>query len=72
MAYPEATGSVSDATNRQWQGPVKPEDFAAHCRRWVESGVQIIGGCCGTTIHHIRAMVDRLPDRTGPRARAVA
>ncbi len=66
MAYPEATGF--DAESRQTRGPVPPEDFAAHCRGWVESGVQIIGGCCGTTIHHIRAMVDRLPDRPGSRA----
>ena len=64
MAYPEATGF--DAETRQARGPVEPSDFADHCRAWVESGVQIIGGCCGTTIHHIRAMVDRLPDRPGP------
>ena len=67
MAYPEATGF--DALSRQARGPVEPHDFATHCRGWVENGVQIIGGCCGTTIHHIRAMVDRLPDRPGPRAR---
>ena len=29
--------------------------------------IQIIGGCCGTTIRHIRAMVDRLPERPGLR-----
>jgi len=28
---------------------------------------KIIGGCCGTTVHHIRAMVDRLPARPGSR-----
>ena len=33
-----------------------------HCRDWVESGVQIIGGCCGTTIEHIRALVYELGD----------
>ena len=65
MAYPEATHPYS-------AGPlarilVEPEEFATQCRAWVESGVQIIGGCCGTTIRHIRAMVDRLPDRPGPR-----
>ena len=65
MAYPEATGF--DAETRRLRGPVPPEDFADHCRAWVESGVQIIGGCCGTTIHHIRAMVDRLPAQPGPR-----
>ena len=68
MAYPEATRR--DSVTRLGRALVEPEDFASHCRRWVESGVQIIGGCCGTTIRHIRAMVDRLPDRPGPRLRA--
>ena len=65
MAYPEATHP--DSVSPLARVLVEPEDFASHCRGWVESGVQIIGGCCGTTIRHIRAMVDRLPDRPGPR-----
>ena len=65
MAYPEATRP--DSTSQSARVPVEPEDFASHCRVWVESGVQIIGGCCGTTIRHVRAMVDRLPERPGPR-----
>ena len=64
MAYPEANGFDAVARGPM---PVGPGDFAAHCRAWVEGGVQIIGGCCGTTIDHIRAMVARLPDRPGPR-----
>ena len=47
-----------------------PEAFAEVCRSYVENGVQIIGGCCGTTIEHIRAMVDALPDHVGPRPAA--
>ena len=66
MAYPETTGY--DAGAREARGPVTPEDFAQHCRGWVDGGVQIIGGCCGSTIHHIRAMVDKLPDQCGPRS----
>ena len=65
MAYPEATHR--DSVTHLARVLVEPEDFASHCRGWVESGVQIIGGCCGTTIRHIRAMVDRLPDRPGSR-----
>ena len=70
MTYPEAHGF--DAESRQYLGQVKPDVFADHCRQWVESGVQIVGGCCGTTIHHIRAMVDQLPERPGPRPEASA
>ncbi|MCY3812145.1 MAG: homocysteine S-methyltransferase family protein [Gammaproteobacteria bacterium] len=65
MAYPEATGF--DAETRQNRRTVPPDEYAGYCRGWVDGGVQIIGGCCGTTVHHIRAMVDRLPARPGSR-----
>ncbi len=58
MAYPEATNLAT----------IEPAAFAARCRDWVAGGVQIIGGCCGTTIEHIRAMVESLPDKVGPRS----
>ena len=67
MAYPEALGF--DAVT-QGSMAVAPDDFARHCRTWVEQGVQIIGGCCGTTIHHIQAMVEELPERPGVRPQA--
>ncbi|MBT5432210.1 MAG: homocysteine S-methyltransferase family protein [Alphaproteobacteria bacterium] len=62
MAYPETIHHNAQTV------PVK--DFAGACRGWVDSGVQIIGGCCGTTIEHIRAMVDELPAEVGPRKAA--
>jgi methionine synthase I (cobalamin-dependent) len=33
-----------------------PEEYAAHARRWLEHGAQIVGGCCGTTPEHTRAL----------------
>ncbi len=33
-----------------------PEDFASHALRWLEAGAQLVGGCCGTTPDHIRAL----------------
>ena len=68
MAYPETL--VFDAASHRAQVTVSEEGFADACRGWVEGGVQIIGGCCGTTIEHIRAMVDRLPPTVGPRRAA--
>jgi methionine synthase / methylenetetrahydrofolate reductase(NADPH) len=35
-----------------------PEYFALFAREAAEMGVQILGGCCGTTPAHIRAMAD--------------
>lgn len=40
--------------------PVSPDAFAAGAGRLVELGVRLIGGCCGTTPAHIRALARRL------------
>ena len=48
-------------------GDLSPEIFAEACRGWVDQGVQIIGGCCGTTIEHMQAMIGRLPAQVGDR-----
>lgn len=40
---------------------LSPESLAAHHERFVEeSGVALVGGCCGTTPDHISAVADRL------------
>jgi 5-methyltetrahydrofolate--homocysteine methyltransferase len=37
----------------------QPETTAAHIREWAESGLlNVVGGCCGTTPDHIRAMAE--------------
>jgi methionine synthase / methylenetetrahydrofolate reductase(NADPH) len=33
-----------------------PEYFAAHTHRFLDAGVRLLGGCCGTTPRHIAAM----------------
>ncbi len=33
-----------------------PAEMAGHARRWMEAGVRIIGGCCGTTPGHLAAL----------------
>ena len=63
MAYPETSSQVRKGV----RDAVEPAVFAAHCSDWVARGVQVIGGCCGTTIEHIRAMVNELPDAKGAR-----
>ena len=34
-----------------------PEHFGVFARRMLKSGVRVVGGCCGTTPDHIRAML---------------
>ena len=48
--------------------PETPESLAPQLREWAESGfLNIVGGCCGTTPDHIRAMVEAVRD-VKPRA----
>lgn len=43
---------------------VTPENFARSCEKMIDKGVQIIGGCCGTTPEHIKALSDMLKSKT--------
>ena len=45
-----------------------PETMALHLREWATSGLlNIVGGCCGTTPEHIKAIADAIHD-VAPRA----
>ncbi len=50
--------------------PATPEYLADHARAFLEEGVSIIGGCCGTGPAHTEAMAQALRGRA-PRARVV-
>jgi 5-methyltetrahydrofolate--homocysteine methyltransferase len=39
-----------------------PADLAAHARRYVEQGARIVGGCCGSTPAHVRAVAEAVRD----------
>lgn len=39
---------------------VSPKDFAASAVKLADAGVSILGGCCGTTPDHIKALVQAL------------
>ena len=43
---------------------VNPEEFAKTMEEILELGVSAIGGCCGTTPEHIRAMAEMAGRRT--------
>ncbi len=47
---------------------LSPEGLAEHHERFItELGVNVVGGCCGTTPEHIAAVVERCRDLTPPR-----
>jgi len=39
---------------------MSPEDFADGMIKCLESGASLIGGCCGTTLDHLKAVVRRI------------
>ncbi len=39
-----------------------PADMAAIVKPLLDAGVQIIGGCCGTTPAHLKAMKEKMPE----------
>jgi 5-methyltetrahydrofolate--homocysteine methyltransferase len=54
-----------------------PVEFARHARALVDAGAAIVGGCCGTTPAHIRALKEQVkavkpPSRTPSRVSALS
>lgn len=45
---------------------VEPDAYARYAREWLDLGVRVVGGCCGTTPAHIaalRTLIDRVTGR---------
>jgi homocysteine S-methyltransferase len=47
-----------------------PEYMASYAKRFVQHGVRIVGGCCGTTPEHIRAIRSAVHSERGPKPAA--
>ena len=47
--------------------PLSPDELAQYLSDFVDTfGISLIGGCCGTTPEHLKAVVDRVADRPTP------
>lgn len=74
-AQPNA-GQPRNVNGRNMYLSSSPDFMASYARRFVKAGVRIIGGCCGTTPEHIRAMKEAVvalrptsrPPRPGERS----
>jgi homocysteine S-methyltransferase len=73
-AYPDAERKdyMSATRDRTVENKISPGEFARQARQWVESGVQIIGGCCGYGLPYIRPLREALPQRIATPRRRVA
>jgi len=74
-AQPNA-GRPRRVHGRRFEYNIDGDYFARYARRFVEAGASLVGGCCGTTPTHIRAVVDQTADlrprRSRPRSATVA
>ena len=52
--YPESGHFVKP--NWDFVDVLPPDDLAIEAKAWLKSGVQLLGGCCGTGPEHIRVL----------------
>ncbi|UCE99126.1 MAG: homocysteine S-methyltransferase family protein [Planctomycetota bacterium] len=60
LIYAEPNAGKPELIENKAVYKVSPEDFAAAAEKMHSAGVNIIGGCCGTTPAHIKAMTENL------------
>ncbi len=62
MAQPNA--GLPQIENGKTVYNVSAEEFGEQCAKMARFGVSVLGGCCGTTPDHIRALVEKCADYT--------
>ena len=50
--------------NWQFVNMISPEDYLDEANSWVEDGAQIVGGCCGIGLDHMKVLGGGLPRST--------
>jgi S-methylmethionine-dependent homocysteine/selenocysteine methylase len=71
MAYPDAGRAdyVQKWQDRETGNEETPDEFTGAASAWVDSGVQVIGACCGFGVEYIEPLRGALPDKiANPRA----
>jgi len=63
MAYPDSGYFVSP--HWQFENIINPPTLLKFAERWVDSGVQVLGGCCGLSPEHIEAYRPLVKARNG-------
>ena len=53
MAYPDS--GYFEMPDWRFVDTITPERFAEFCRIWIAAGTQLLGGCCGLGLAHIKA-----------------
>jgi S-methylmethionine-dependent homocysteine/selenocysteine methylase len=58
MVYPDS--GYFKMPHWQFVDIIPVDDFVACSRQWIAAGVQVVGGCCGLGIEHIKALTASL------------
>jgi len=58
--YPES--GYFTKPNWNWVDVISPADLVTEALGWVAAGVRLLGGCCGTSPDHIKALQAALPE----------
>ncbi|MEZ4338535.1 MAG: homocysteine S-methyltransferase family protein [Sandaracinaceae bacterium] len=61
-----ANGGLANDEDGFTAAPDAPETYAAQALGWVAAGATIVGGCCGTTPAHLRAVRARISKSPAP------
>ena len=62
-------GVPADGPGWRFAEEIPPEDYGRETELWLELGARIIGGCCGTTPAHTRALASLKNRHPSPRGR---
>ena len=57
-----AQGAVYQGVGWDFEKSMSPEEYLAYASEWAKLGARAIGGCCGTTPDHIKALATALPN----------
>ena len=60
--YPES--GYFKSPNWQFVDVISPADLVVESQRWIQEGVTMVGGCCGTGVEHIQALREALEYRS--------
>jgi S-methylmethionine-dependent homocysteine/selenocysteine methylase len=56
LPYLRACAGLGAPVGVKANAQIDPVEYAGHARRWLEQGATLVGGCCGTSPAHIRAL----------------
>ncbi|MBU5591568.1 homocysteine S-methyltransferase family protein [Clostridium sp. MSJ-4] len=58
----QANAGIPRICNGETTYDISPKEFALYSRKYLEKGVKIIGGCCGTNDEYIKSITKELND----------